>query len=66
VINARQFVSTATAALVRLPDALAATAVKYDFIVMGGRVSDPSRKFDAGKDRMVQFLLKPLTVTSAL
>jgi dihydroorotase len=52
MMNRRQFVSTATcaAALVRIPDALAATAGKYDLIVKGGRVIDPSRKLDAIRD----------------
>src|SRR5580658_11382636 len=47
----RQFVSTAAgaAALTRIPDALAAPA-KYDLILKGGRVIDPSRKLDAIRD----------------
>jgi len=51
-MNRRQFVSTATgaAALIRIPDGLAAAAVKYDLIVRGGRVIDPSRKLDAIRD----------------
>ena len=51
MIDRRQFVRTATgaAALVRIPDALAATG-KYDLIVKGGRVIDPSRKLDAIRD----------------
>ncbi len=51
-MNRRQFVSTATgaAAVVRIPDVLAATAKKYDLIVKGGRVIDPSRKLDAIRD----------------
>ena len=50
-MNRRQFVLTATgaAAFVRIPDMLAA-AVKYDLIVKGGRVIDPSRKLDAIRD----------------
>src|SRR3954467_10739049 len=50
-MNRRQFFSTATAAttFVRIPDVLAA-AVKYDLIVKGGRVIDPSRKLDAIRD----------------
>jgi dihydroorotase len=50
-MNRRQFVSTTTgaAALVRIPDVLAAS-VKYDLIVKGGRVIDPSRKLDAVRD----------------
>src|SRR6202049_4551746 len=52
MINRRQFVRTATgvAAFVRIPDVLAATAVKYDLIVKGGRVIDPSRKLNAIRD----------------
>ena len=51
-MNRRQFVYTAAgvAALVRIPDALAAKPVKYDLIVKGGRVIDPSRKLDAMRD----------------
>ncbi|HEY6347611.1 MAG TPA: amidohydrolase family protein [Bryobacteraceae bacterium] len=47
----RQFVSTAAgaAAFTRIPGALAAPA-KYDLIVKGGRVIDPSRKLDAIRD----------------
>jgi dihydroorotase len=52
VMNRRQFVFTASGAatVVRIPDALAAAAVKYDLIVKGGRVIDPSRKLDAIRD----------------
>ncbi len=51
MINRRQFFYTAGAAtFVRIPDALAAPAVKYDLIVKGGRVIDPSRKLDATGD----------------
>jgi dihydroorotase len=51
-MNRRQFVYAATgaAAFVRTPDMLAATGVKYDLIVKGGRVIDPSRKLDAMRD----------------
>jgi len=51
-MNRRQFVRTATAAatLVRTSDVFAATAKKYDLIVKGGRVIDPSRKLDAIRD----------------
>ena len=51
-MNRRQFVYAATgaAAFVRIPDMLAATGVKYDLIVKGGRVIDPSRKLDAIRD----------------
>ena len=49
-MNRRQFICAATAACVRVPDALAATAVKYDLIIKGGRVIDPSRKLNAIRD----------------
>jgi dihydroorotase len=50
-MNRRQFVraSLAAATVVRIPDA-AAAAVKYDLIVKGGRVIDPSRKLNAIRD----------------
>ena len=50
MINRRQFISAATsaAALARVPRA--AAAAKYDLIVKGGRVIDPSRKLDAIRD----------------
>jgi dihydroorotase len=44
MMNRRQFVLTATGA------AIAAAAVKYDLIVKGGRVIDPSRKLNAIRD----------------
>ena len=49
-MNRRQFVCAAAgaAALVGIPDARA--AAKYDLIVKGGRVIDPSRKLDAIRD----------------
>src|SRR6266567_852485 len=50
MLNRRQFLSTTTATLVSIPDGLAATAVKYDLIVKGGRVIDPSRKLNAIRD----------------
>ena len=52
-MNRRQFARTAilgTTAFVRIPDVFAATAVKYDLIVKGGRVIDPSRKLNAIRD----------------
>jgi len=50
-MNRRQFVCTATgAAIVRMPDALTAAVAKYDLILKGGRVIDPSRKLDAIRD----------------
>src|SRR5579862_1850897 len=50
MMNRRQFFSTATgaAALVRIPNAFA--AAKYDLVVKGGRVIDPSRKLDGIRD----------------
>jgi dihydroorotase len=50
VMNRRQFVYTATGAtaFIRMPNALA--AAKYDLIVKGGRVIDPSRKLNAIRD----------------
>ena len=52
MMNRRQFVFTATAAaaFARTPDVFAASAKKYDLIVKGGRVIDPSRKLDAISD----------------
>jgi dihydroorotase len=49
-MNRRQFVCTATAAFIPISDLLAATTVKYDLIVKGGRVIDPSRKLDDIRD----------------
>ncbi len=49
----RQFVSAAAAALLNLPAALAAPAVKYDLILKGGRVVDPSRKVNAIRDVVI-------------
>jgi dihydroorotase len=50
MMNRRQFVRTASgvAAMIRIP--LAFSAAKYDLIVKGGRVIDPSRKLDAIRD----------------
>src|SRR6266567_1288482 len=50
MLNRRQFLSTTTATLVSIPHGLAATAVKYDLIVKGGRVIDPSQKLDTMRD----------------
>src|SRR5215468_10290400 len=52
MMNRRQFVSTAAlgVAVTRFPNLLGAKAVKYDLIVKGGRVIDPSRKLDAVRD----------------
>jgi dihydroorotase len=52
MLNRRQFVSAATgaAAMAHIPNVLAAATAKYDLIVKGGRVIDPSRKLDAIRD----------------
>jgi dihydroorotase len=50
MINRRQFVSRAALASAGISRVLAATAKKYDLIVKGGRVVDPSRKLDAMRD----------------
>jgi dihydroorotase len=49
-MNRRQFVWTAASAamLARIPNAFAAG--KYDLVIKGGRVIDPSRKLDAMRD----------------
>jgi dihydroorotase len=49
MMNRRQFVSTAAGFAIRIPRLLAAST-KYDLIMKGGRVIDPSRKFDAVAD----------------
>ncbi|HEY2382847.1 MAG TPA: hypothetical protein VGK48_16855 [Terriglobia bacterium] len=51
-MNRRQFVFTAAGAgmLARLPVALGSAAAKYDLIIKGGRVIDPSRKIDGVRD----------------
>ncbi len=51
-MNRRQFIFTAAAAatFVRIPGLFAATAMKYDLIIKGGRVIDPSSKLDAIRD----------------
>jgi dihydroorotase len=49
-MNRRQFVCTASATLVGIPGVLAARSVKYDLVVKGGRVIDPSRKLNAIRD----------------
>ena len=52
MMNRRQFFGSATAAaaFAHNPGVLAATAGKYDLIVKGGRVIDPSRKLDGIRD----------------
>lgn len=51
-MNRRQFVSTAAAlsSFARIPNVFGATAAKYDLIIRGGRVIDPSRRLDAVRD----------------
>jgi len=51
-MDRRQFFGTAAtlALLDRIPNALAARPAKYDLIVKGGRVIDPSRKLNAIRD----------------
>ncbi|MBV9398024.1 MAG: amidohydrolase family protein [Bryobacterales bacterium] len=51
-MNRRQFVHAAAGAVAfaRIPKLTAATAKRFDLIVKGGRVIDPSRKFDAIAD----------------
>jgi dihydroorotase len=51
-MNRRHFVYTATSAAIfaRIPNVIAATATKYDLLVKGGRVIDPSRKLNAVRD----------------
>src|SRR5262245_19585545 len=52
-MNRRQFVCAAasTAIAARIPNVFAAVATtKYDLIVKGGRVIDPSRKLNAVRD----------------
>jgi len=48
----RQFIYTTTgvAAFARIPEALAASSTKYDLIVQGGRIIDPSSRLDAVRD----------------
>ena len=50
MISRRQFVSRAALASAGFSRVLGAAAVKYDLIVKGGRVIDPSRKLDAIRD----------------
>ncbi|HLH30674.1 MAG TPA: hypothetical protein VKY31_05690 [Terriglobia bacterium] len=51
-MNRRQFLGTTAAAamVAQFPRRLEASAVKYDLIIKGGRVIDPSRKLDALRD----------------
>jgi dihydroorotase len=49
-MNRRQFVCAASTALIRPPRLFAASSPKYDLVVKGGRVVDPSRKLDALRD----------------
>jgi len=52
-MNRRQFLSTAAAGVatfVRAPQAAAAQAARYDLLIRGGRVIDPSVRLDAIRD----------------
>jgi dihydroorotase len=51
-VNRRQFVCAAAGivACARIPNMVFAAAPKYDLIIKGGRVIDPSRKLDAMRD----------------
>ena len=48
MMNRRQFIYRATAASIGIPRVFG--AAKYDLIVKGGRVVDPSRKLNAIRD----------------
>jgi len=51
IMNRREFLQTATAAATLFPlRNLSAAPAKYDLILKGGRVIDPSRKLDAIRD----------------
>jgi dihydroorotase len=53
VVNRRQFLSTAVAgvaAFAHVPRAFAGQASKYDLLIRGGRVIDPSVRLDAVRD----------------
>src|SRR5262245_9604905 len=53
MMNRRQFLSTAVvgaATFTRYPRAFAAQATKYDLLIKGGRVIDPSARLDAIRD----------------
>lgn len=52
IMNRRQFVSAASSALVsaRYSPLVGAFATKYDLVIKGGRVIDPSRKLDGIRD----------------
>jgi dihydroorotase len=48
----RQFIyaTTGVAAFARIPEALAAPSTKYDLIIQGGRIINPSSRLDAVRD----------------
>src|SRR5262245_21856618 len=54
MVNRRRFLSAASvagvAALARIPGSFAAQASRYDLLITGGRVIDPSRRLDAVRD----------------
>jgi dihydroorotase len=49
-MNRRKFIGVAAATLIQAPRSLAAKTAKYDLILKGGRVVDPSRKLNAISD----------------
>src|SRR5262245_57947861 len=51
-MNRRQFLSSVASAAIaaRIPNAFAAPDTKYDLIIKGGRVIDPSNKLNAIRD----------------
>ena len=49
MLTRRQFAGVAAAAAIHVPD-MSAKPAKYDLIVRGGRVIDPSRKLDSTRD----------------
>ena len=53
MVNRRQFLSAAVAgvaAFAHVPRAFAGQASKYDLLIRGGRVIDPSVRLDAVRD----------------
>jgi dihydroorotase len=57
MLNRRQFFCAATGAAIasRIPDTLAAAPAKYDLIVKGGRVIDPSVRLNAIRDVAIAY-----------
>ncbi len=50
MMNRRQFLASSSIAAAWVPARRASAAAKYDLVVKGGRVVDPSRKLDALRD----------------